>query len=137
MSAERPNRGNSMSMDTELGRMVVELRLATSEEIDRCATIQSDVAQAESQKSLAQVMVDQGVVTKSQIVRLKTAIEESHGQQIPGYQLLSKLGSGAMATVFKAKQLSLDRIVAIKVLPRKLSENVERSEEHTSELQSR
>ena len=29
-----------------------------------------------------------------------------------------------MATVFKAKQLSLDRTVAIKVLPRKLSENV-------------
>jgi serine/threonine-protein kinase len=30
-----------------------------------------------------------------------------------------------MATVFKARQLSLDRIVAVKVLPRKLSENKE------------
>jgi serine/threonine-protein kinase len=40
-------------------------------------------------------------------------------QQIPGYQLLSKLGSGAMASVYKARQLSLDRIVAIKVLPRR------------------
>jgi hypothetical protein len=34
-------------------------------------------------------------------------------QQIPGFQILSKLGQGAMAVVFKAKQLSLDRIVAI------------------------
>jgi serine/threonine-protein kinase len=49
----------------------------------------------------------------------------SVGQQIPGYQILSKLGAGAMATVFKAKQLSLDRIVAIKVLPKKFSENPE------------
>src|SRR6266853_252332 len=38
---------------------------------------------------------------------------------------VGKLGKGAMATVFKARQISLDRIVAVKVLPRKMSENVE------------
>ena len=46
-------------------------------------------------------------------------------QQIPGYQILSKLGAGAMAVVFKAKQISLDRVVAIKVLPKKLSQDKE------------
>ena len=46
-------------------------------------------------------------------------------QQIPGFQVLSKIGQGAMAVVFKAKQLSLDRNVAIKVLPKRLSENPE------------
>jgi serine/threonine protein kinase len=46
-------------------------------------------------------------------------------QQIPGFQILGKLGAGAMATVFKARQLSLDRIVAVKVLPKRLSENQE------------
>jgi len=51
--------------------------------------------------------------------------EHSRSQQIPGYQILSKLGSGAMATVFKARQISLDRIVAIKVLPKRFSENAE------------
>lgn len=42
-------------------------------------------------------------------------------RQIPGYQLLGRLGAGAMATVYKARQLSLDRLVAIKVLPKKSS----------------
>src|SRR3989304_167839 len=46
-------------------------------------------------------------------------------QQIPGFQVLSKVGQGAVAVVFKAKQLSLDRVVAIKVLPKRLRENRE------------
>jgi serine/threonine protein kinase len=40
-------------------------------------------------------------------------------RQIPGYQLLGRLGAGAMATVYKARQLSLDRVVAVKILPKR------------------
>ncbi|MHC4072755.1 MAG: protein kinase domain-containing protein [Planctomycetota bacterium] len=46
-------------------------------------------------------------------------------RQIPGYQLLGRLGAGAMATVYKARQLSLDRLVAVKILPKKFSKNPE------------
>lgn len=46
-------------------------------------------------------------------------------RQIPGFQILEKLGAGGMAMVFKARQLSLDRIVAIKVLPRRFSSDEE------------
>src|SRR5215213_10802981 len=48
-------------------------------------------------------------------------MEERKSSQIPGYQLLGKLGKGAMATVYKARQNSLDRIVAVKVLPKRSS----------------
>lgn len=36
--------------------------------------------------------------------------------QLPGYEFTERIGEGGMATVFKGRQLSLDRSVAIKVL---------------------
>lgn len=113
-----------ISMDSELGRMVVEQKLATPDEVKECLDIHVNQDDA-NQRSLADILVDKGVVTAKQIHRAKKTIEASRKQQIPGYQIISKLGAGAMATVFKARQLSLDRIVAIKVLPKRLSENVE------------
>ena len=62
--------------------------------------------------------------------------DDQGGKQIPGYHILNKLGSGAMAVVFKAKQLSLDRIVAIKVLPKKLSSDAEYVERFYAEGQA-
>ena len=120
MSEQKAN-GDAASMNTELGRQVVENNLATQEEIDRCLTLRE-----QSQQTLADVLVQEGVVTSKQLQRIKSRIEESRkGTQIPGYRLEERLGAGAMATVFKARQLSLDRLVAIKVLPKKLSENAE------------
>lgn len=47
------------------------------------------------------------------------------GKTIGNYKIISKLGSGGMAIVYKAHELSLNRIVALKVLSSHLSENNE------------
>jgi serine/threonine-protein kinase len=74
--------------------------------------------------TLEELLLKHGFMTKSQAERLKGSITESKSAagRIPGYKVLGKLGSGAMAVVYKAKQLSLDRTVAIKVLPQRFSE---------------
>ena len=73
---------------------------------------------------MSEELIASGAVTRKQIERLKPRVaEEKQSQQIPGYQILDRLGAGAMATVYKAKQLSLDRIVAIKVLPQKFTKS--------------
>lgn len=117
------SKSGQTNVDTIIGRLVVEQGLATSDEVEEVRRRLRE-AEKDSSGSLAQLLVSDSYVTERQLERLRRQVEaERTGQQIPGYHILGKLGAGAMAAVFKAKQLSLDRVVAIKVLPRKFSTN--------------
>ena len=47
------------------------------------------------------------------------------GQMLGAYRIINQVGQGGMASVYKAYQPSMDRNVAIKVLPRQLAESKE------------
>jgi serine/threonine-protein kinase len=128
---------NETNYDTIFGRMVVEYGLCTDGELRR------SLEELESRRKINPVMLDDlmidlGYVTSSQAERLKKRIKESKVavHQIPGYKILGKLGAGAMAIVYKAQQLSLNRMVAIKVLPKRFSENPEYVERFYKEGQA-
>ncbi len=111
------------SFDTLVGQLAIERGLATPEEVKHCQTLATS-GDAPAARSLAQLLVQNDYVTERQLARLRQIVEEERsGQQIPGFRVESKLGAGAMAKVFKARQVSLDRPVAIKVLPKKFSTN--------------
>lgn len=55
---------------------------------------------------------------------------------VPGYQIQRCIGSGAMGDVYLARQTSLDRPVAIKVLPPELAKNQEFVQRFLSEARS-
>ena len=117
---------NSSNLDSTLGKLVVERGLATPADLERLtAKLKSSSDGSDpSHRSLSTLLVAEGLVTANQLERLRPELEEQRaGQQIPGYQIIRKLGAGAMATVYLAKQISLDRMVAIKILPQKFTSN--------------
>jgi serine/threonine protein kinase len=116
--------GLTPNLDTEVGKVVVDLGLATRTEVDYCRDQQKESSDP-SGRSLADLLIENSFITVNQAKRIRGQLEERRSSQLPGYQVLGKLGKGAMATVYKAKQISLDRIVAVKILPRKMSENAE------------
>ena len=112
--------------DSMVSRLVVEKGLATSEEVAECRKQlrEASASTDPKQRTLAGMLVAKGMVTKRQVERLRPLIDDQKpAQQIPGFQIVKKLGAGAMATVYMAKQLSLDRLVAIKILPKKFMNN--------------
>jgi serine/threonine protein kinase len=128
---------NETSYDTLFGKMAVEQGLCTDAELRRA------IEELESRRKinpimLKDLMTDLGYITQSQAERLRKTIKETKvvAHQIPGYKILGKLGAGAMAVVYKAQQLSLNRTVAIKVLPKRFSGNPEYVERFFKEGQA-
>jgi len=123
VASARPAKGGT-NIDTIIGKIVVDQGLATAEEVQQCLEQARNATQEGNSKSLPLLLVQNDYITRRQLERIRAEAEaQRSGQQIPGYKILGELGKGAMATVFKARQLSLDRLVAIKVLPRKFMTN--------------
>ncbi len=129
-SNSKPNdpRSESKVEEVQLEKSILRRGLATPAEIEACKTHRKELAakSGEQSKSLLEIMVDAKVLTRSQMTRLKQESGEANKRfQIPGYQMIDKLGKGSMGVVFKAKQISVDRIVAIKILLDPLAQNKE------------
>jgi serine/threonine protein kinase len=128
---------NETNYDTIFGKMAIEQGLCTDEEL-RQSLKELESRSKVNPTILKDLMVELGYVTTTQAERLKESLKESKAaaHQIPGYKIVGKLGAGAMAVVYKARQLSLNRMVAIKILPKRFSENPEYVERFYKEGQA-
>ena len=110
-----------------LEKSILRRGLATSVEIDMCKSHRAKLtAKGDEAKGLLDVMVEAKVLTKTQSQRLLKEMGETNKKfEIPGYTILERLGKGSMGMVFKARQTSVDRIVAVKILLDALAQNKE------------
>jgi serine/threonine-protein kinase len=99
---------------------LVSRGLVTREEVKDCRLPAGGAGGAEA---LLARYVQSGLLTAGQAKRVRKDLATLVGQQIPGYQLLEKIGQGSHGVVYRAKQLSMDRLVAVKILHPKYASN--------------
>lgn len=106
--------------EDRLAHALVTRGWITREEAKQCRANPPGKAQAFLQR-----LVQKSALTLSQAKRLVKEMDQLIGQSIPGYQMMEKLGQGAMGVVFKARQISMNRFVAIKILNQRLASKPE------------
>jgi serine/threonine-protein kinase len=150
--------------DTKFADAAIRFGFAKLEQVEECLKLQERISRAGLKpKPLAQLMLAKGYITKEQLDKISTgqagqtaakseppaqtavatktgnntaAAAPSGTYQIPGYDIIGKIGEGAVGGVYKAKQLSMDRVVAIKILADKHTKNEKMREKFMSEART-
>ncbi len=119
--------GGDAKVDYTFGQIAIKENYCSFEQVKECLDIQNKLRGIGIEpKKLGEILIEKGYLKPEQAVaigRLQVQGMSTQRIQIPGYEILSRIGQGAMGAVFKARQVSMDRIVAIKVLSGKYSKD--------------
>jgi len=107
------------SSEARFEQYVVERGLAAEEEMKAARRLLNEASAQGKSLTMPEALVQVGALTKSQARRVLTTLKGetvSPTIQIPGVQLLERIARGSQAVVYKGRQISVDRIVAVKIL---------------------
>ncbi|MFH1024586.1 MAG: protein kinase [Planctomycetota bacterium] len=96
--------------------------LLDEQKIQDSLVAQKTAAEVGLAASIQEVAVRKGFLTQDQVTGILRSLSRGT-KRIGGYEVIAKIGQGGMGIVYKARQISLDKIVAIKLLPPRISKD--------------
>ena len=133
-----------MADELKIAQQAIEIGLISKSQLDECLKIQRDISSLGiEEKSLKDIFISKNYMSEDNWLQIYNDLEDlgfdtshktikmSHqnnleGKDTPtidGYDIVDEIGKGAMGSVYRGVQVSMERAVAIKVLDKKLSKD--------------
>jgi len=119
----------------QLWRIAIEQELLNTKQAKHCHAVCAERSAAGKAVDIGEVMVELGYLTAKQITSVR-AEERRRRLRVQGYEILEKVGSGAVGTVYRARQIAMEREVALKILHLELAKRTEVVEKYISEARA-
>jgi serine/threonine-protein kinase len=97
--------------------VAVERGFVTREQADEAIAVREKMAELGVPEELGNILVKKGFISDDQLKQLEARVSPKQPAMVGGFEIISRLGRGGMGAVYKARQVSMDRLVALKVLP--------------------
>ena len=101
--------------------LAMERGYVTRSQVDECIGIREKIRAMGLEEKLPDIMVKKGYLSEADARRLEKAL--SGFRKLGNFEIVARIGQGSMGAVFKARQVSMDRFVAVKVLPPRLAKD--------------
>jgi serine/threonine-protein kinase len=113
----------------EQAKLLTELAVAgglvTQEQADDALAVLAKVRELGVPEELGHILIKKGYLSEEQLRSLENRLGQQQPARVGGFEIMSRIGRGGMGAVYKARQVSMDRLVALKILPPTLAKDKE------------